>query len=155
MSHLDSILIAKCSDTILGALLMSMHKEGQIQSIMMSKCPDQKFHSTLPNLLLAFEDLVNRKLEVKEIEGTGGLDAYNETTCYKFHQLVVATVSVYQEAFTAYIEAEKTLTSQRDCADRVVRENVKQEKAIEKVKVKTEKMVRKEKSQMKGDLGVE
>jgi hypothetical protein len=46
--------IMKHSDTLLGALLISMWKEGQIESVVMSRCTDQKFHSALPHLLPTF-----------------------------------------------------------------------------------------------------
>jgi hypothetical protein len=145
-AHSDSIPIAKRSDALLGALLISMHKEGQIESVVMSRCTDQKFCSTLPHLLPAFEELVKKKLEAKEMEENGGLDVYNETTCYEFHQLMVATVLAYRGALNAFVEAENQLASQKAYADKVARGKVKQEKVKErKAKAKSEKMARKEK----------
>jgi hypothetical protein len=94
-AHSDSIPITKCSDAMLGVLLLSMCDEEQIESIVMGKCTDQKFYSTLSHLLAAFEELINRKLEVKGPEGYEGLGMYNETICYEFHQLVVTMASMY------------------------------------------------------------
>jgi hypothetical protein len=101
-AHSDSILIMKYSDAMLGALLMSMCKEGQIESVVMSKCPDRKFCSTLPHLLHAFEELVEKKLEAKEPGENWGLGIYSEATCYKFHQLVVATLLAYSSSLDAF-----------------------------------------------------
>jgi hypothetical protein len=112
-AHSDSIPIAKRSDAMLGALLLSMRDEGQIESVVMSKCLDRKFHSTLPHLLAAFEELVNKKLDGKEPGANGGLGPYSEATCYEFHQLVVATLSAYSSSLDTFCAAEWRLSMKR------------------------------------------
>jgi hypothetical protein len=98
---------------MLGALLMSMRKEGQIESVVMSRCPDRKFHSTLAHLLPAFEEEVKKKLEAKEPEANRGLGSYSEATCYEFHQLVVAAFLAYSSSLDTFCAAERKLSMKK------------------------------------------
>jgi hypothetical protein len=152
-AHSDSIPIAKRSDAMLGALLLSMRDEGQIESVVMSKCTNGKFYSTLSHLLAAFEELVNKKLEAKGPEGYEGLAVYNKTTCYEFHQLVVTTALAYRDALNAFIDAENKLTLEKENADKAARLVAKQEKGKEKARVKEENLKKKARKEEENDCG--
>lgn len=111
--HSPSLPISKRRDFALGALLGGI-KEGEWPTDPLMKKPLE-----LPHLLNAFNDVAKKK-EGKKLEE--GLGVYDETTCYEFHRLLVATIHTYTNALGALRMADREVNLSKE-AGKTMREN--------------------------------
>lgn len=89
----------KRNDSVLGRLLISMHDQGQIASIIMQHCGRKELSSErLDHLVAAFREVVRGSESSAEVPGKAGMGAYNEHTCWDFHKLLLATLLAYGRA---------------------------------------------------------
>lgn len=86
--HSASLPEASRSDYAIAGLLLGMEKE-EMQRLV---------PAGLPNLLAAFA----RLREAKSGQAPMGLGAYSATTCYEFHQLLIASLIAYRDALRAF-----------------------------------------------------
>jgi hypothetical protein len=87
--------LPKGRDLELGKLLTGMHEEGEIESVIMSKCGRPELSSEgLTNMVAAFKELQELSAEARGHE----LEVYNKETCWEFHKFLLATLLAYGKA---------------------------------------------------------
>ena len=86
-------------------LIRAIAEKGDIiQHHIMDNCPAEGMVSELPHLGAACKDWVEQGLSGSEVQ------VYNETTCFEFHQLLVATLLAYGKGLDALYAAKDAQT---------------------------------------------
>jgi hypothetical protein len=90
--------LPKGRDSDLGKLLIGMHENGEIGSVIMSQCGRPELCSErLTNLITAFESPPPPPGDEQRI----GLDVYKKETCWEFHRFLLATILAYGKSLDA------------------------------------------------------
>ena len=93
------------NDSNLSDRLLEMEDDARIQEVVMKTCPADSVRSPLTSLLSACRQMQTLPRQ----EGRAGLPGisalYNKTTCFEFHQLLVATLLSYGKALDKFKDA--------------------------------------------------
>jgi hypothetical protein len=87
--------LSKENDSTLGGLLVKMHEQGQIQSVIMAPCGKKELASERLEHLVA----MSKELLLQPGKGPKGrLSLYSKDTCWEFHLFLLATLLSYGRA---------------------------------------------------------
>jgi hypothetical protein len=103
--HASGVKLSSRKDHDLGSMLISLHEQEELQSILDVHLTEYKAsvglqHRNIRSLIDAFRTVLLSRSE----EGMG---AYNEQTCFTFHLLLVATISGFIKSLVSLDEATK------------------------------------------------
>jgi len=95
------------SNFALGSMLIGMERDGQIESFIMEPCGHPELRSEkLTKLVGAFREVISESGKIDLPPQKDWLGVYNETTCFEFHQLLIATLLAYGKGLDALKEVD-------------------------------------------------